>query len=244
MINTLIMNIVGPFIIWKTQRFPVNVVFENIESKVFMEGMSQEYKGLASSLEDLGFKCIGSSVLSDTDSDTFFRLYWSKELKTAATCVSGINVFGETNFIDFSQKYSDGSTLNVSNNPVTEVYPKLDIKTSYKFPSVSNTIELLDIFNRFKKGHKSSGLPVDFNIERGFEEVELFMRLESDELARKGIFKSDVDAEGKRALTFYGAVYLTYRAISPGKNIFGYFAEKQSKRALSRVSIYKGPSEN
>lgn len=235
MINTLVMNTIGPFIVWKTQKLPANIVFEVIDGEVFIREASEEYIRLAESLEALDFSCIGSSVLSDTDSDTFFRLYWNPELRIAATCVSGINVLGETVYIEYSQKYSDGSMLDVSNNPVTEAFPKLNIKTSYRYPLVFDARELLEIFIKLRDGYKSSSVPIDFDIDGGFKEVESFMRRESDELIDKGIVKPEIDSEGKRALTFYGAIYLTYRAVSPGKNIFGYFAENEAKRALRRV---------
>jgi len=235
MISTLIMNTLGPFIVWKTQKLPANVKFEKIDNDTFIEDRSDEYKLFVKELEALNFNCIGSSVLSDTNSNTFFRLYWNEQTKTAATCVSGVNDLGEVCYIEFSQKYSDGSMLDVSNNPVVEVYPKLNIKRTYRFPDISKAGELLDIFNKLKGSVNSSLIPMDFDVEKCFEEIETFMRLESDELTQKGITKPDIDEEGKRALTLYGAIYLTYHAIPPGKNIFGYFDEKRSKNALGRL---------
>lgn len=235
MLNTLIMNTIGPFIIWKTQKLPAVVEFENIDGDLFMSERSEEFKTLANSLESLGFDPIGSSVLRDTDADTFFRLYWSANSRTAATCVCGKNALGEVNYIEFSQKYSDGSMLDVSNNPVPEAYPKLDLKISYRYPSISSAAELFRAFNKLKSSLVQPLTPIDYDIENGFGDIEVFMKRESDALARKGISRPEIDNEGKRSLTLYGAIFLTYRSVPPGKNILNYITERQARKALNRA---------
>lgn len=235
MLKTLVMNTIGPFVIWKTQRIPAICKFEAVSDDQFIKEVSNEYRALAESLEELGFDTVGSSILKESESDTFFRLYWDAEKKTVATCVCGKSALGEINYIEFSQQYADGSVLDVSNNPVPGLYPKLDIKMSYRFPSVTHANELLEIFCKLKMGIKSSSAPIDYDVKSGFRDIELFMRRESDELAQKGIVKREIDEDGKRALTLYGAIYLTYRAISPGKNIVGYITKRQAKKVLSRV---------
>ncbi len=73
---------------------------------------------------------------------------------------------------------------------------------------------------------------VDYDLSRGFGEVEDFLKKESDALLQKGIVNRDIDEEGKRKLTLLGAIALTYRAVPPGKNIWGYIAEQRARRAL------------
>ncbi len=231
MLNTVIMNIFGPFITWKTQKWATNVKFEAIENEDFLSNRSEKYKILSKSIEDLGFSCIGSSVLNNEGGDIFFRLYWDSNSKIAAMCVSATSPIEEVVYMGFSQKYSDGSIMNISNNPFVEVCPKTEIKSSYRFPSVSDAKELLDIFNQIKRKYSSE--VVDFDTSSAFKEMEHFTKLESDELVSKGILKPEIDDEGKRALTLYGAICLTYRAISPGRNIFGYLSERESKKMLS-----------
>mgnify|MGYP000187127000 CR=1 FL=1 len=235
MLNGILMNTVGPFVIWKSQKLPAIVGFEKIDDALFLRERSEEFVAYAESLESLGFELIGSSTLRDTESDTFFRLYCNPNSEVVASCVCGKNALGEVNYIEFSQKYSDGSILDVSNNPVPGVFPKLEIKDSYRYPAVSCVNELMDIFNKLKNGLKTSLTPRAYDVEGGFSDIEALMKQESDELVKKGFVTSNIDDQGKRSLTLYGAAFLTYRAVSPGKDIWGYITERSAKKTLSSV---------
>jgi len=50
-----------------------------------------------------------------------------------------------------------------------------------------------------------------------------------------GLVKKEIDAEGKRPLTLQGAIALTYRSISPGKNIWGFITEERAEAALKNA---------
>ena len=50
-----------------------------------------------------------------------------------------------------------------------------------------------------------------------------------------GLVKKEIDAEGKRPLTLQGAIALTYRSISPGKNILGFITEERAEAALKNA---------
>lgn len=235
MLNAIIMNILGPLIIWKTQKLPAIVQFHKIEDGEFIGDMNEQYKKLNDSLLSLGFLVVGSSVLPDSNSKTFFRLFWNDDTKVCAICVCGRSALGDVSYVEFSQRYSDGSVLDVSNNPVAGVYPKSDKKIAYRYPSIVDAEELLSAFNKLRFKKEKSHSFVDYDIDRGFSDIEEYMKRESNELVKKGIIKPEIDEDGKRSLTPYGAIYITYRAISPGKDILGYFQEKMAKKVLGNV---------
>ena len=231
----IFMNTVGPFIIWRTQKLPAIVKFESIDSGEFLQNRNQLFLGYNHSLIDLGFTTIGSSLLKDSHTDSYFRLYWHNDLKLAAMVVTMKSNVEDMTYLEFTQKYSDGTVLDVSNSPRAEAYPKLDIKLAYRYPGVCGVEPLLKIHNTLMDKFKGNVEPVEYDVHSGFREVELFLKEESDALLAKGIVSKLIDSDGKRSLTLLGAVALTYRSVPPGKNIWGYITEKRAERALRNV---------
>ena len=78
------MNIVGPFIVWKTQKLPAIVEFQAMEDDEFLENRNEEFREYDQSLERLGVISIGSSLLKDSHTDSYFKLYWHDDIKVAA----------------------------------------------------------------------------------------------------------------------------------------------------------------
>ena len=58
---------------------------------------------------------------------------------------------------------------------------------------------------------------------------------ESDALLGMGIVKDEIDENGKRSLTLPGAFAMTFRSVSPGKNIWGYIKEKKAEKFVGNV---------
>ncbi len=227
------MNTIGPFIIWKTQKVPTVVKFEPLEEEGFLQERNEIFQQYDKELNDLGFAGIGASILKDSHTASIFSLYWHADRKVAAMVVTISSKLEEMTYMEIGQKYSDGSVLDVSNSSRPEAYPQLDIKTAFRFPRFLHADELLDAHRVLREKYKADLHPVDYDVSRGFYEIEQFLRRESDALLAQGIVKEDIDADGKRALTLYGALALTYRSISPGKNIMGYISERRAEAALT-----------
>jgi hypothetical protein len=228
----LIMNIAGPLLIWKTQKLPAIVKFQPIDDESFMEDRNAAFRAYDKSLRKHGFEVIGSSVLQDSHTRSFFRIYWSSKLKVSAMVVTMKSKVEEVTYLEITQQYDDGTALGVSNSPVAEAYPQHDLKLAFPFPGITSTLELLLRHAKLKSKYKTSAKPVDYAVEKGFYDVEEFLRRESDELLKKGIVKPEIDENGKRALTLRGAYALTYRAIPPGKYIWGYILQRRANAAL------------
>ncbi len=228
----ILINLAGPFLIWKTQKLPAIVKFQPIDDESFMEDRNAAFRVYDKSLRKHGFEVVGSSVLQDTHTDSFFRIYWSPKLKVAAMVVTMKSKVEEVTYLEITQQYDDGTALGVSNSPVAEAYPKHDLKLAFPFPGVSNTLELLLRHAKLKSKFKASASPVDYAVEKGFYDVEDFLRRESEELLKKGIVEPAIDENGKRSLTLRGAFALTYKAIPPGKYIWRYIVQRQAEAAL------------
>ncbi|SDU24418.1 hypothetical protein [Halopseudomonas salegens] len=229
----LFMNIVGPFIVWKTQKIPTDVQFEPIDDGDFAEVCSGEFIFYDDAIRELGFSEVGASSMHDTHTDSYFRLYWHSGLKVAGmvVCIDALNQPVMT-YCEFSQKYTDDSILDVSNSPRPEGYPDLPVKRSFRFPGVSDVNQLLSYHSQLRQRLKNNMQPVDYPVEQGFTEIERFFRRESDALLAKGLLHPEVGADGKRTLTLRGALTMTWRAVLPGRAIWGFITERRGRKIL------------
>lgn len=226
------MNTVGPFIVWKTQRIPANVTFLPIDDHEFISERNAEFIAYDTEIKEHGFEVIGSSLLADSHANSYFRLYWSADLMLAAMVVTIKSNIEDITYIEFSQKFSNGTVLDVSNSPRGEVYPKFDFKQAYRYPKKKRFDELFAAYQILAKSFEGVAKPQNYDLSRGFGEVEDFIKKESDALLQKGFIHPEIDEEGKRKLTLRGAAFMTYLAVAPGKNIWGYVTERRANKAL------------
>ena len=207
LIGPLFMNIIGPFIVWRTQKIPTIVQFELVSDDEFFERCTEGVPYFDEQMIDAGFVVVGNSSLHDSHTDTWFRVYWHAQLKLAGTVV-GISATNQQDltYCEFSQKFSDGRWLNVSNSSRPEAYPALPIKQSFQFPDVLVVEQLMSLHAQLRQRLKGDLQPIDYQAEQGFAEITAFLREESDALLDKGLVKPEIDADGKRSLTLYGAL--------------------------------------
>ena len=235
LIGPLFMNIIGPFIVWRTQKIPTIVQFELVGDDDFFERCTEGVPYFDEQMIDAGFVVVGNSSLHDSHTDTWFRVYWHAQLKLAGTVV-GISATNQQDltYCEFSQKFSDGRWLNVSNSSRPEAYPALPIKQSFQFPDVLVVEQLMSLHAQLRQRLKGGLQPVDYQAEQGFAEITAFLREESDALLDKGLVKPEIDADGKRSLTLYGAFVMTWRSVWPGRAIVVALKRRAAMRAVAR----------
>ena len=171
--------------------------------------------------------------MHDTHTNTYLRLYWHDVLKLASTVVDMVGANQSTlSYCELSQKYTDGRWLNVSNSNRSEAYPELPIKQSFHFPDARGVEALLALHRQLRSKVKREVQPVNYLGDQGFDEITLFLREESDALLAKGLLKPDIDANGKRSLTLYGAFVMTWRSVWPGRVIATLVKQRVAKRWL------------
>lgn len=233
--NPVFMNTVGPFIIWKTQKIPTITKFIELGDAEFISERDERFRGYDLELKRLGFGAIGSSMLEDSHTISHFRLYWQPDIQVAAMVVTMKSNVEEFTYLEFTQEYEDGSVLDVNNSPQPEAYPKLNFKRMYRLPNTKSTEDLLKAHAKLKSMLAPTAIPIDFDIELGFSVIEAHLKRESDTLVDMGLLRSNIDDDGKRALTFKGAIAMTYRSVNPGKKIWGRLNEKRAQGLLSNV---------
>lgn len=230
----------GPFLIWRQQKLQTVFAFEPLAWDSFLAERNAVFQGHAAALEELGFTRVGASTLRDSHSTSWFGLYWSAEYRLAAMIVSIDNPVQALTYLEFSQKYSDGSILNVSNSHMLGAYPDTARKITLLCPALQQAEALLAAQQQIRQSLVSgSYLPVDYPVESGFAEVERLLQQESDSLVQRGLAHEAIDADGKRALTFWGALVMTYRQLPPWRQLLLWHNQQRARRllALARISV-------
>ncbi len=108
-------NTIASFIAWKKQKLPTIVEFKAIDNEEFILERNAKFQEYDSSFNELGFNCVGSSILQDKHTDSHFRLYWCNDLKLSAMVTTIKSKAEEMTYMEIVQLYFDGSVLSVSN---------------------------------------------------------------------------------------------------------------------------------
>ncbi len=224
--------IAAPLWIYRVQKLPARVSFDAVDEAGFLSDQSDKFKVLDNELKEIGFEYVGSSTLLDDHNKTCFSLYFNKKKKASGMLVSMRSAADSFTYVGFSQLYSDGTTLDVSNSPAIPVYPQMDIKISARFPKVHDVESLYSIFIKLKSSLKNGSSSIAHKREDGFNKVEVFVAKESDELVSLGYCREPIDSDGKRGLTLKGAFIFTWKNIFPGKGICDKLDQAYSQKLL------------
>lgn len=233
--NPVVMNTIGPFIIWKTQKIPTDVKFCSIDESDFIASRNEIFLAYDLDLLQLKFKPIDSSLLEDSHTKSHFRLYWHPDIKVVAMVVTMESKAENITFLEFTQQYTDQTVLDVNNSIQPEAYPKIDFKNGFRFPKIKSAETLLKYHALLRSKVEPGADPVDFDVASGFAEVEDQIKRESDALLKMGIVTKEIDENGKRSLTLSGAFAMTFRSVPPGKNIWGYINENRAEKLIGEV---------
>lgn len=231
----LALNLLGPLLIWRTQRLPARIRFQPHDEASFMASRDEAFRGLDADMRGLGFRYLGSSFMRDTHTETNFSLY-AHDDQACAMVVSIVSKVKSIAYVEFAQLYADGSILDVTNTPIPSPYPRVDLKIHARFPEVLATAELHARFLALRASLKNTAQPMPYSADAGFRMVEDFMDRESDLMTRLGYCHPEVDADGRRPLTLKGAYLLSWRSIFPGRTLRGWREKQHSARLLADAS--------
>lgn len=231
----LLMNLLGPLVIRRTQTLPGRVHFEPIEPETFFADRDAGFRRHDEAVRALGFSFLGASHMTDDKTDTWFALYAHPGDHACAMVVSLVNPLKRATYVEFTQVYDDGSVLNVNDGPVPSPYPRWDRKLVARFRDVHEAGELHARFLCIRAGIANSACPVPLEPARAFEAVERHLADESDHLVAQGYCLPAIGPGGRRALTLKGACLLTWRSIFPGKRLLEARDRREAARLLARA---------
>lgn len=231
----LLLNLLGPLLIKKTQKLPARIKFNEHDEQKFLSTRDEEFINLDKSIRGLEFEYIGSSFMEDSHTQTNFSLYSNDKELTCATVVSMVSSVKSITYVEFTQIFADGSMLDISNTDQVNPYPKTSIKEAVRYPEIKEPEELFKVFQKLKRLLKNSSSPVPYDKQTGFKMIEDFMAMESDDLVKKGYCKDEIDQDGKRPLTIKGAYLITWKSVFPGNKILNWLNGAYARKLLKNA---------
>ena len=224
----------GPVLVYFNQKFPREFKFKLLDPEAFLRDRSDLFRELHNTILKNNFDYIGSSELAQNNAIMYFSIYNDYDLKLSCTLSSAHSKPMKSIQIEFTQMYKDESVMNISNNPIFEVYPKNDKKLCFRFPHINDFDQLLHTAKILTSAIGSKKTPVSF--ERGceFATIESLLTKELDFLVSKGFISSKIENEERR-LTPKGAILMTWKLCWPVKLLFNYKDINFSKKALESV---------
>lgn len=186
--------------------------------------------------ESLGFQYVTSGILADFTPlvTTYFALFRHPEsgLAGAATWISSPQK--QIQYEEFSQLFSDGTSLNVNNSvvPLTWRFPE---KKFYRFPwqkDLKRLFELHQYIHKQKLDNKP-GLPVAPGNE--LQTVSDFIAKEGLSLISSGAYQIGKDPN-QLVLTWAGAINAVWANAFPGKQLFARQELGQSRQIEKELS--------
>ncbi|MGF1529247.1 MAG: hypothetical protein ACFCBW_21070 [Candidatus Competibacterales bacterium] len=236
-LGPVFVNTIGPLIVWRTQTLPAKVHFEPLEEGELLQQVDDAFLAYDRDFKANGFEPLAASTLSDSHTDSYFRLYWHTALQLAATgvVIKGRAPRGEgqgVTYGELTQRYDDGTVLNVSNSSQPEAFPELGFKKAFRFPEVQSVAELVAIHGKLRSKYQPSASPLILDAKYCLQELADYIYRESEALRRLGLCRAPIDADGRRALTLWGAFVLTSRSVFPGQNWVERANRNRARRAL------------
>ncbi|MDC0660922.1 hypothetical protein [Marinobacter sp. SS21] len=226
--------IIGPILVYMSQKMPEAFRFKLLDQDDFLSERTETFKSLHETIINQGFEYIGSSEINQSHSNMYFSIYNNYELEIACTLSTAHSAAQESTQIEFTQMYSDGTVVNINNNPIINVYPKSFQKLCFRFPDVNDFGQLLDIAMKLISAHKTEAKKVTFDRGHEFPTIEDHLTDELKLLISKGWVSSKVNNEFRK-LTIKGAILMTWQLCWPVKLWFISRDLSQSKRALDNA---------
>ncbi len=186
LLPVLALNLLGPLLIWRTQKLPARIRFKPHDETGFLANRDDSYRQLDGGIRALGFGYLGSSYMRDTQTEASFSLYTHASDQSCAMLVTMVSKIKTLTYVEFTQVYDDGSLLSTSNVDMPSTYPRMALKLAVRFADVTDPRELYARFRSLRAGLENSARAVPYSAEEGFRMVEDFMDHESDLLVEMG----------------------------------------------------------
>ncbi len=225
--------LLGPLMVWWTNRVPAEYRFELIDPDQFLAERSDTFRQLHREILDSGFEYAGSSVLEMSHCTTFFSLYYDPYSSLFCTLSSIYSQPSNTTQIEFTRLYDDGSMVNVNNHPLFNIFPGRGLRRDYRFPRINSVPGLLAVAKTLT-GARGDARPISVSTQQVFSIMEEYLTAEMHGLISLGLLAGQA-SEGNRRMTFKGALFFTWKLCWPVKWILETKDRYRSSLALRKA---------
>ena len=226
------MYLVAPLIVWRKQKLPDRYRLEPLEdAEKFFADRDAEYHDSHAEIQRLGFVYQDSGQFINGDTQTYFSVYRSMELGLLCSLVYIKGQPESVTYVEFTQLYDEDTVLNVMNSTVAEVYPKSDLKLTFRYPDIKSIETLLSVTKRLVACYNEDKSKFSYEGDDIFTILESFVNRELDDLIELGYVDSRV-VDGYRSLTIKGAYLMSWKILWPVKQLRNSIEIRRAKDAL------------
>lgn len=188
--------------------------------------------------EALGFQFVGNGLLADFTPNvtTYFSLFRHVESGLAGTATWMESPQKNISYLEISQLFDDGTSLNVNNSPVSLTW-RLPDKFFYRFPWQTDLKRLFQLHQFIRQGELKQKVGKRVEMGKEFDVVAQFTYEEGQKMQKLGAYQIGSDST-RLVLTWSGAVNAVWANTFPGKQIFA-FQELGLSRRIEKTWLKK-----
>lgn len=179
---------------------------------------------------ELGFEFVCHGALEDftPQVNTYFALFRHPEAGLAATASWIASGQKQIKYTEFSQLFSDGSSLNVNNSEVSLTW-HLPEKLFFRLPWQSDHKRLFELHQWIRRQKYPDKIGKHVEPGKELQTVNEFMFHEGQALVKSGAYQNGADPK-HLVLTWPGAINAVWANSFPGKQLFAFQELGQSRR--------------
>ena len=216
--------------VWQTQRLPAAYNLQPIDLASAVDAHNKKAPGVIEAMAALGFMPFAASEIRKPNSLVSFVLLRNPDDLAVANVTVGSNSKSSIAYVEFTQEFSDGTSLNVNSSPKVGIFPKDARKPFYRFPTMS-VPELLAASVKLRAKLSSGGSPVlSLSMENPVADLSRKLDEQTARLVAKGYLNSV--EQGAHRLTVKGALSFTLKLTSPWSQMINLSERAQARRAL------------
>jgi hypothetical protein len=178
----------------------------------------------------LGFIPFAASEIRKPNSLVSFVLLRNPDDLSVANVTVGSNSKSSSAYIEFTQEFTDGTSLYVNSNPKVGVFPGEARRPVYRFPALS-VQGLYAAFVKLRTKLSSERSPVlSLSMEDPVASLSRKLDEQTAELVAKGYLNSV--EQGAHRLTAKGALSFTFKLTTPWSEMINLAERGKARRAL------------
>jgi hypothetical protein len=216
--------------VWQTQRIPATYNLQPVELASAVAAHSQKAPGVIEAMAAIGFVPYAASEIRKPNSLVSFVLLRNPDDLSVANVTVGSNSKSSSAYVEFTQEFTDGTSLNVNSNPRVGIFPKEARKPVYRFPAMS-VPELYAAFVKLRAILSSDRSPVlSLSMDAPVADLSRKLDEQTARLVARGYLNSV--EQGAHRLTAKGALSFTFKLTSPWGEMINLAERAQARRAL------------
>lgn len=228
------MHLCGPILVKRSERLPHRYQFTILDEREFFSHRSETFIMLDYEMRNLGFHYVGSSILSNTNTDSLFSLYTKTDEVMSAMLTTIESPLGDFTYAEFSRLYADGSTLDVNNAPIPSLFPRNPMRLQLRYPHINTLAGLYAVTQKLLASHHNGAEPLALRAGEEFHQVEALLNGELERLVKGGYYSAD-QASGYRPITLKGALLFSWKSLWPWQPIRQHLDLLRARRRLQQA---------